>query len=223
MSRVLLFDIDNTLLYSGGAGGQAMTAVFEEIYGIPNGFGAIEFSGRTDLYILYEALKAHGIGGDREEHLRRFTERYYELLPGLLVEKDGALKPGFPELLSAIQGEATLGLATGNFSGGARLKVEHYGIAEYFEGGGFGEVSVDRAEVVKAAINAVADGHAPGDILVIGDTPHDLTAALANGVQAVGVATGGNSADELRGCGAHLVFESFEEWEAAAAMLLGRS
>lgn len=221
MSRVLLFDVDNTLLYSGGAGGVAMSMVFEEMFGIPNGFGKIEFSGRTDLFILFEGLKAHGIEGDLNQHLRGFLDRYYALLPRMLGEKRGALKPGFPELLEALQGKAKMGLATGNFSEAARFKVEHYGIAGYFEGGGFGEVSVDRADVVKQAIEALGDGHSPQDVLVIGDTPHDITAALANGVRAVGVATGSNSVEELRACGAHLVFESFEDWESAAATLLG--
>jgi phosphoglycolate phosphatase len=221
VTRVLLFDVDNTLLYSGGAGGAAMSVVFEEMFGIPDGFGKIEFSGRTDLYILFEGLKAHGIEGDKDEHLRGFLDRYYALLPQMLKEKQGALKPGFPQLLEALNREAKLGLATGNFSKAARLKVEHYGIADYFDGGGFGEVSVDRADVVKAAIEAVVDGHRPDDVLVIGDTPHDITSALANGVRAVGVATGSNSTDELRECGAHLVFESFEDWQKAAATLLG--
>lgn len=219
--RVLLFDVDNTLLYSGGAGGLAMTMVFDEMFGVQNGFGQIEFSGRTDLYILFEALRAHGIEGDPEAHLREFLTRYYALLPKTLREKRGALKPGFPTLLDALRHEAKLGLATGNFSEAARLKVEHYGLAEYFEGGGFGEASVDRADVVRAAIDAVADGHSLDDVLVIGDTPHDITAALANGVKAVGVATGSNSVEELRESGAHLVFESFEDSESAAASLLG--
>lgn len=221
MTRVLLFDVDNTLLYSGGAGGAAMSTVFEEMFGIPDGFGKIEFSGRTDLYILFEGLKAHGIEGDRLRHLRGFLDRYYALLPQMLEEKRGSLKPGFPQLLEALKGHAKLGLATGNFSEAARLKVEHYGIADYFEGGGFGEVSVDRADVVKAAIEAVVDGHRPEDVLVIGDTPHDISSALANGVRAVGVATGSNTAEELRESGAHLVFESFEDWEKAAVTLLG--
>lgn len=221
MSRVLLFDIDNTLLYSGGAGSVAMTATFEELYGITNGFHGVEFSGRTDLYILTEALKLHGIEGDPDEHLQAFLDRYYAVLPQSLKDKRGALKPGFPQILETLKGKAKLGLATGNFSVAARLKVEHYGIAGYFEGGGFGEISVDRADVVKAAIEATVDGHDREDILVIGDTPHDITAALANGVQAVGVATGHNTVEELRESGAHLVFESFEDYGDGAARLLG--
>jgi phosphoglycolate phosphatase-like HAD superfamily hydrolase len=220
VSRVLLFDIDNTLLYSGGAGSVAMSAVFEEMFGIPNGFHGIEFSGRTDLYILYEGLKAHGIEGDPQDHLQPFLDRYYALLPKTLAEKRGELKPGFPELLGALQEGATLGIATGNFSGAARLKLEHYEIAGYFKGGGYGEVSIDRAEVVRQAIDSVVDGHSLDDVLVIGDTPHDITSALANGVRAVGVATGTNTVDELRESGAHLVFESFEDWRSAAATLL---
>lgn len=198
-----------------------MTRTFEDLFGVSNGFHGVEFSGRTDLYILTEALKLHGIEGEFSDHLQAFLDRYHAVLPETLKEKQGALKPGFPRILDALAGKAKLGLATGNFSVAAQLKVEHYGIADYFEGGGFGEVSVDRADVVKAAIDAVVDGHDASEILVIGDTPHDITAALANGVQAVGVATGSNSVEELQESGALLVFESFQDYESAAARLLG--
>ncbi len=128
--------------------------------------------------------------------------------------------PGFPELLDALSADAKLGLATGNFSTAADIKLRHYGIDSFFDGGGFGEVSVDRAEVVKAAVENVADGWVPEDVFVIGDTPHDVRAALANGVKAVGVATGSYSGDELKSSGADLVFENFESYKDAAATLL---
>ena len=222
MPRVLLFDIDNTLLYSGGAGSLAMARAFEQLYGVPNGFAGIEFSGRTDRFILESGLGTHRIPGGCEAHLDEFTTLYYSLLPGAMREREGHLMPGFPQLLEALsnEAEARLGLATGNFSEAARIKLGFYDIDGYFAGGGFGELSLERADVVRAAIDAVADGAQPEDVLVIGDTPHDITSALDNGVVAVGVATGTYSADDLRESGAHLSFEDFSDWQAVAEALL---
>ena len=221
MPRVLLFDIDNTLLYSGGAGSLAMARAFEQLYGVPNGFAGIEFSGRTDRFILESGLGTHRIPGGCEAHLDEFTARYYSLLPDAMREREGHLMPGFPQLLERLSREdACLGLATGNFSEAARIKLGFYDIDRYFAGGGFGELSLERADVVRAAIDAVADGARPNDVLVIGDTPHDITSAMDNGVVAVGVATGTYSADELRGSGAQLSFEDFSDWQAVAEVLL---
>jgi len=221
--RVFLFDIDNTLLYTGGAGGIAMARAFEELYGVPNGFAGIEFSGRTDLFILQGGLDAHGIEGGCDAHLEEFTRRYFEVLPEALRERRGRLMPGFPELLEALSREpgVRLGLATGNFREAAGIKLGYYGIDGYFCGGGFGECSLERADVVRVAIDTVADGARPDEIFVIGDTPHDVTSALANGVVAVGVATGGYGVEALRESGAHLAFEDFSDWRAAAGAMLG--
>jgi len=222
MARVLLFDIDNTLLYSGGAGSLAMARAFEQLYGVANGFTGIEFSGRTDRFILQSGLEKHTISGGCEAHLDEFTARYYALLPDAMRERAGHLMPGFPQLLEALSGVAgvRLGLATGNFSEAAGIKLGFYDINRYFAGGGFGELSLERADVVRAAIEAVADGARPEDVLVIGDTPHDVTSALDNGVIAVGVATGTYSVDDLRESGAQLAFVDFSDWSAAAEALL---
>ena len=222
MPRVLLFDIDNTLLYSGGAGSLAMAQAFEQLYGVANGFTGIEFSGRTDRFILQSGLDNHGIAGGCEAHLDEFTERYYALLPDAMLERAGHLMPGFPQLLEALSSVpgVNLGLATGNFSEAAGIKLRFYDINRYFASGGFGELSLERAKVVRAAIDAVADGARPEDVLVIGDTPHDITSALDNGVVAIGVATGTYSVDDLRKSGAHLAFEDFSDWSASANALL---
>ncbi|MDO8614647.1 MAG: HAD family hydrolase [Dehalococcoidia bacterium] len=224
MAPVFLFDIDNTLLYSGGAGSHAMNMAFHELFGVSDGFARVEFSGRTDRYILHEALRGHGIEGGWERYLEEFTSRYYALLPAALRERQGRLMPGFPPLLEALSHEAgvRLGLATGNFSEAARLKLEHYGLAQYFKGGGFGEESLERSGVVRSAIKRAAGGARPAEVFVIGDTPHDVSSALENGVVAVGVATGNYTAAELRQAGAHLVFADFADWQAAAKTLLGR-
>jgi phosphoglycolate phosphatase-like HAD superfamily hydrolase len=224
MRRVLLFDIDNTLLYSGGAGGYAMSRAFHEMFGVEDGFGKIEFSGRTDRFIFGTGLVNCGIDTAPEQHLEAFVGRYAELLPAALKERDGYLMPGFPELLAALRDAgARVGLATGNFSQSARLKLEHFEIDGYFAGGGFGEESAERKDVVAAAIERVADGALPEDILVIGDTPHDITSALDNNVIGVGVATGNYTVEDLKQAGAHTVFPDFSDWQSAARMLLSEA
>lgn len=223
MARLVLFDVDNTLLWSGGAGGRAMGLAFRDLFGIEDGFRNVEFSGRTDRWILASALRTHGIDGAYDGHEARFLERYYEHLPRTLGEMPGKLMPGFPELLEALSGESgvRLGLATGNFSRAAGLKLAHYGIDGYFEGGGFGEESEDRTEVIRVAVERLGEGLPGAQAVVVGDTPHDVAAAKANGAIAVAVATGSNSSDELRDSGADLVFEDFSDWRLAAAKLSG--
>ena len=221
LPRTILFDIDNTLLYTGGAGGHAMDRAFAELFGVDDGFGKIEFSGRTDLFILQSALEQGEIDGGPHEHMAAFVSAYVSLLPESLLERRGHLMPGFPQLLNTLrESGARLGLATGNFSEGARLKLEFYELAGHFAGGGFGEVSRERSEVVAAAIREVADGAKPGNVMVVGDTPHDIAAALANGAIGVGVATGSYGVEELRDSGAQITFEDFSDHASAAEQLL---
>ena len=223
MTRLLLFDVDNTLLWSGGAGGKAMGLAFRDLFGIEDGFKRVEFSGRTDRYILTTALRQHGIDGDFDEHQVRFLERYYTHLPQALREREGKLMPGFPALLEDLSGrpDIRLGLATGNFSHAAQLKLAHYGIDGYFSGGGFGEESEDRAVIVRRAIERLGEGLPSAEAVIIGDTPHDVSSAKANGAIAVGVATGTNSVEELRESGADLVFQDFTDWRLAVATMTG--
>jgi len=221
--RLLLFDVDNTLLWSGGAGSRAMGLAFHDLFGIDDGFKRVEFSGRTDRYILAEALRQHGVGGDYAQHEALFRERYYAYLPQALREGQGKLMPGFPMLLEDLSRRpgVRLGLATGNFSRGAQLKLARYGIDGYFSDGAFGEESEDRSVIVRRALERLGEGLSPAEVMVIGDTPHDVSSAKACDVVAVGVATGRNTVDELRGCGADLVFEDFSDWRRAAATLTG--
>ncbi len=223
MTRLLLFDVDNTLLWSGGAGGKAMGLAFRDLFGIEDGFKRVEFSGRTDRYILTTALRQHGIDGDFDEHQVRFLERYFTHLPQALRERQGKLMPGFPALLDALakQPHVRLGLATGNFSRAAQMKLAHYGIDGYFSGGGFGEESEDRAVIVRRAIERLGEGLPGAEAVVIGDTPHDISSAKANGAVAVGVATGGHSVEQLKESGADFVFQDFSDWRSAVATLTG--
>jgi phosphoglycolate phosphatase-like HAD superfamily hydrolase len=198
-----------------------MNLAFGELFGVPDGFARVEFSGRTDLWIMQQRLAEQGIEGDVQQHVDQLTACYYRLLPEALRQREGYLMPGFPQILAALRDAgARLGLATGNFSEAARIKLEYYGLAEYFEGGGFGEESLERADVVAAAIRAVANGASPSDVLVVGDTPHDITSAAANGAIGIGVATGNYTAEELRDSGAAMVYQDLAEWERVARELL---
>jgi phosphoglycolate phosphatase len=228
LARLYLFDIDNTLLNSGGAGAKAMTLAFEEIFGVPDAFAGIEYTGRSDIAIFRDAALAHGldVNGPFPELLARFREAYFRALPQTLRQTTGRVMPGMPEVLAALESTpgAHMGLATGNFSPSARLKLEYYGLERFFQTGGFGEDSDKRAEIVARAIERLEalalPEKGPHSTFVIGDTPLDVAAALANGVMPVGVATGTFSVDALKEAGAGLVFPDFSRWQDVVATLL---
>jgi len=228
LARLYLFDIDNTLLNSGGAGAKAMTLAFEEIFGVADAFAGIEYTGRSDIAIFRDAAVTHSldVNGPFPDLLDRFRESYFSFLPQTLRQNPGRVMPGMPEVLAALEATpgAHVGLATGNFSLSARLKLEYYGLQRFFQTGGFGEDSDERAEIVARAIErvaALAADAGPHSTFVIGDTPLDVAAALANGVVAVGVATGTFSVNALKEAGAGLVFPDFSRWQDVMAALLG--
>lgn len=228
VSIVVLWDIDNTLLYTGGAGSRAMARAFVELYGTSDAFRRIEFSGRTDTAIFFDAARAHGLPEARWMLERdRFREAYVPHLQAALVESDGdgGLMPGVRELLDELARLAgvRMGLGTGNFRGGGELKLRHYGIGGYFPGmlGGFGEDSESRDEVIATAIERMWNGCRPERVVVIGDTPHDVTAARANGAFALAVATGRNDAAELAACGADVVMADLTDTAAALRAIRG--
>ena len=227
VTRIILFDVDMTLLYSGGAGSLAMRRAFEQLYGIEDGFRRVEFSGRTDWAIVRMAMQQHNLldGRDFLAELRRFQDAYYELLKETLHEADGGrVMPGVPELLDALseRDEARLGLATGNFRRAAFMKLRHFGLDGHLHEGCFGDDAEDRGELVGVAIRRVADGARvdSASVWVIGDTPLDVNAAHANGARALAVATGPLSADELRAAGADLALDDLSDTDAVLAALL---
>ncbi len=223
---LILYDVDMTLLYSGGAGGLAMRRAFEQLYGIADGFRRVEFSGRTDWSILKTALEQHGLldGGARfERELARFQEAYYSLLVRTLQEAEGGrVMPGVPQLLAALaQRGVVQGLATGNFRRAAFMKLVHFGLSEHLSEGGFGDDAEERSRLVAVAIERMSNGTKPGAVWVIGDTPLDIEAAHANGALALGVATGQRSVAELRDDGADLALEDLSDTVAVVSALLG--
>ena len=213
--RLYLFDIDGTLLNSGGAGSAAMRQAFHRVFGIEDGFATVDFAGRSDLAIITDALAGIGLGdGDLVEAVRRFKRHYYRCLPAMMVERRGTLLPGVKQLLEGLSEHTsnTLMLGTGNFRYSAGIKLKHFGIDTYFRGGGFGDRTGHRPSLVAQGIraaNRIAGKH--GTVFVIGDTVHDVMAAKANDAIAVAVATGVVPRAALEVAGADLVLDTLEE------------
>ena len=225
--RVLLFDIDMTIIRTVGAGRSAMESAFEREFGIERATEGILFDGRTDRGIFIECLERHGLAnGTLDANLSRLVESYLEYLPASLTVKGGFLLPGVPELLAALSStDAAVGLATGNLRRGAAHKLEHFGIWERFAGGGFGDDHVIRGELVRAGIAEMAalSGCEPGecDVIVLGDTPLDVEAAHLAGARALGVGTGRFTPQELLDSGAEFALADLSETERVLQLLLG--
>jgi phosphoglycolate phosphatase-like HAD superfamily hydrolase len=225
--RLILFDIDGTLVLTGGAGLRAMNRACAELVGHDSALDGITLAGRTDWIILDDVLRKHGQALDerllshlRELYLRHLREEIE--LPGRGVK---AAMPGVHALLDSLQtrDDVALGLLTGNFAEGARIKLEHFDLWKYFACGAFGDDAADRNALVPVAIRrarecGIADAQ-PSDVLVVGDTPHDVACALAVGATPVGVATGGFTVDQLRKSGAEIVFEDLSRGDEFLALL----
>ena len=227
MHNLVLFDIDGTLVLTGGAGLRAMTRAVETILGHPEALEGIPVAGRTDRIILTDVLRR--IGHDLDEPLFQQLRAQYVAflseeihLPGHGVK---AVMPGVRPLLDRLRHreDVWLGLLTGNFVEGARIKLEHFDLWKYFRGGAFGDDAADRNALVPFAVaRAREEGlpEIPADrVLVVGDTPHDIACARAVGAVPVAVATGGYTVAELRGSGADIVFEDLSDLDAFCALL----
>lgn len=230
MGKIFLWDIDQTLLFTGGAGSRAFTATFEDLWGIKDAFANVKFAGRTDPAIVRDAFAFAGIAAGDEvafaDALGRFRTRYLHHLRGTLpTTPGGRVLPGVPALLDRLRAMdgVYLGLATGNFREGADLKLAHYNLGHYFLDGGFGDDAEDRGQMVAAgARKMLAQESVPAgahDVIVIGDTEHDINAARVNGFPAVGVGTGHMRREALLAAGADLAFEDLSDTNAVLAAL----
>ena len=212
MTRLLLFDIDGTLLLSGGAGTRALNRTFEESFGVAGAFTGIPVAGRTDPLILGDALDRAGIVADaaaRARFLARYCEHFEReiLYPG---PRKG-LMPGVRHLLDRLQErpDVDCALVTGNVARAARIKLEHFAVRRYFACGAYGDDAPRRDDLVPIAVaramRAGIDVTSPSQTVVIGDTPLDVQCAAAAGARSIGVATGSFSEEELACAGADAV------------------
>ena len=207
---VIFWDIDGTLLTTGKAGVPAWEQAVREVLGKDFQLSSIRVAGLTDFQIAARTFELLGvpIEGDR---LAKMVTRYEDLLPSALPAKQGRVLPNVREILEALHGRADVRsyLLTGNTRRGARAKLTHYDLFQYFPDGAFAEDQGMRASIATRALE-LARRTGPVDlerVFVIGDTPHDIDGANAIGVKTIAVATGGYSVDELRSHGAWRVFQ----------------
>jgi phosphoglycolate phosphatase-like HAD superfamily hydrolase len=199
---LLLFDIDGTLITSGGAGENALKIGFQKEFGLAEDLSSIAIAGRTDSGIAREVLQKHGIEVS-PANIERFFSCYLAELAVQLPLRPGRVLPGIFELLGVLRDRAhiSLGLLTGNLERGAQLKLEHYGLGGIFPFGAFADDHHDRNALGPVALTRAATFHGspftPAQVWIIGDTEHDIGCARAFGARAMGVATGSFSLDFL--------------------------
>ena len=216
----VLFDIDGTLITTGGAGGVAWRQAFEELYGEPIEITEITESGMTDPEVGRTALK-HVL--DREPTHRELAQAIAKYMKHLAAAVDASegyeVMPGVVDLLRQLVDDGHLvGLVTGNLEAAAHIKLARGELNRFFSFGGYGSDSSDRSEVTRRALERarfVSGGSLETRTCVgVGDTPRDVTAAHGAGIRSVAVATGNYAAPELDSAGADFVLETLRDWPA---------
>lgn len=231
MQRLVLFDVDLTLVTLTGCNLLALNSAFEQLHGIPNAFEDVVFGGGLDLPLLTEIYRKWRITkGDSLDapDLSAFKTVYFEHLSKRLENwTEGYMCPGARGLLEALARTpgVHLGLETGNFREAAFLKLRQFDLDTFFEDGGFGGDWMTRTEVVTDAITKCqalsGTVYNPQDIFLIGDSPSDVEAGKANGINAVAVATGRCDFETLQALHPTYVFEDLSDTEAVLEVLLG--
>jgi len=215
--RILLFDIDGTLVTTGGAGAVAWRQAFEELHGIPADIGKFTDAGMTDPDVGAKTFEAVIGRTPTPLELAQVVQRRLEHLPEAIADSAGyKVLPGVPERLRELSRAGhLLGLITGNGDGAAYIKLARGDLMRWFTFGAYASAGVDRAGIVGQAVargEAMLGKDVPNtQIYVIGDTPRDIEAAHAVGCTAIAVATGHYDVEALREAGADHVVETLEE------------
>jgi len=193
--RLLLFDIDGTLIHAAGAGVESLKRALMERFGTKDDLQDIEIAGMTDSRIVISILNKHQIPASNE-NIAAFLDSYVHFLSLELPRRAGKLLPGVLELLEKLKARSNLVLAllTGNVSRGAQLKLEHYGVWHFFEFGAFADDHHDRNRLGSFAQARAREKHGHvfdvAQIDVIGDTPRDIACGKAIGARTIAIATG---------------------------------
>jgi phosphoglycolate phosphatase len=212
----VLFDIDETLIHTGGSGARSWNAAFENVYGVPADIGNHSSAGETDPQVAGETFR--GVldrDPSADELVRLYAQYLLHLSEDIWTSAQYKVLPGAEQVLVRL-GEAgvILGLVSGAMEGAARTKLMPANLNRFFLFGAYGSDSPDRPELTRLAIEKAARLHdelTPADVFVVGDTPRDIDAANAAGAVSVGVASGRYAAGELAAAGATHVLGSLEE------------
>jgi phosphoglycolate phosphatase-like HAD superfamily hydrolase len=204
MVQLVLFDIDGTLVHTGGVGIKAFAKTFATEFNALDGVERINFAGRTDVNLVREFFGLHRIVAT-PENFRRFFDRYVFWLDQTVAQSNGGTCRGvlkFIEGLLALPHPPMLGLLTGNIRLGAEIKLRRYQLWDVFETGAFADDDEDRNQIAVAALargsRALSSQLCGDDVIVVGDTPHDIRCGRFIGARTLAVATGGAKLDELK-------------------------
>jgi phosphoglycolate phosphatase-like HAD superfamily hydrolase len=216
--QLLLFDIDMTLIDTAGAGRNAMIRSFEDLFSRRNGMESAQFAGSTDSAILREALEHHQMAWTAEIE-EKFRAAYLQHLQTELAKPNPRKRvlPGILQILDILRHHATLkiGLLTGNWQAGARIKLEYFDLYRYFDIGAFSDDSAIRSELPAFAARRFAqktgETIAPHNVYIIGDTPNDVACSRPFGARSVAVATGLYSVNQLQSTNPDFLFSDFSD------------
>ncbi len=225
-TKAILFDIDGTLVNCLGAGKRALMEASRAVFGTSGSMETFQFQGRTDPFILREALKNTEVSAETiEDNMEKFRETYLQLLGEYINPSEIEIYPGIVEVLEILseREDILLGLLTGNFQGGAKIKLEACGLYDYFTFGAFGDDSAIRNELPRVAQKRISQKHGMDmdfrNIYIIGDTIHDIGCAEHVGAVSIAVATGWSDIAELKGAEPRYCFENFENYDELLKIL----
>jgi len=213
---VALFDVDETLVHTGGSGARSWSVAFDKLYGVAADIGQHTSAGETDPEVARETFKAVLRREPSDNELDRIYALYLlNLAEDILVSKNYRMLPGVDQCLTTLrEAGVMLGLVSGALEGAARTKLIPANLNRFFLFGAYGSDSPDRAELTSIAIEKARRLHAeltPAQVFVVGDTPRDIDAAKKAGAVSVGVATGHYSVKDLSEANADHVLSSLEE------------
>jgi phosphoglycolate phosphatase len=224
--KVLLFDIDGTLVLTGGAGLRAMNEAFLMLYKIKDAFRKVNLTGRTDTSIIRDALEDNNLPFSREAELE-FRELYYKLIVSEIEvpNQNKFLMPGIKELLAELEKRVGiyLGLLTGNWENSGRTKLGHFEIEKYFSFGAFADDSENRNELLPYAVKRFEKKYnrspKPEQVYVIGDTPSDINCAKPHNAISVAVGAAKYSVEELSEYKPDFLFENLADVESVLEVI----
>ena len=222
--KFILFDIDGTIMDSGGAGTRAMNSAFMELFSVTDAFRKISMAGKTDFQILKEGCALHNIDCSNGA-VPEFYRVYVRHLQENMRSPSGHLKPGINRALQKLHNheDFILGLLTGNIEEGAMIKLGAFGLDTYFDVGAFGSDDEDRDRLLPIALDKLSRRQSLQlsyeDCIVIGDTPRDVTCSKPYGAFSIAVATGPYSAASLSAAGADIVLDDLSDTNTFMSIL----
>lgn len=213
-NKLVLFDIDGTLIDSGEAGTRSLNKTFFQLFGIKDAFGKIKMAGKTDTQIIREGLRFHGLS-DNNGGVEKITQKYVDILKEEIQNPWRKVNPGVYEILKLLLDKNIhVGLLTGNIEEGARIKLTPFELNKYFPAGAFGSDHEDRDMLLPIVIRKFSNlgiNVFPQRCVVVGDTPRDVQCSKIHGAYCIAVSTGPYSKQILEATEADIVVETLSE------------